>query len=258
MSISTGSPLNVPSQITPSGATSASVTTGGAVNLDNSGATGAGLVLYSNQGASATGRLLVVNQANIANPQQAVRIQNRGSGHTVTIFHDPSPGTTGSEAVDVVSTNRSDTCFGIQGVETGRGSLKVTHDHPAGATANDDANAACLRVNWADTAANGTAVQGLFMDSDNAIVTTGKLIDIRNAGPNAQKLSLTSAGLLFVGPAGGTGAVGVGGAVGFSVALSNVVTAPTSATANGGVLYSEAGTLKWMGTSGVARTVAAA
>ena len=41
-----------------------SVVTGGALNLDNTGSTGAGAVLYSNRGADALGRLLMVNQAN--------------------------------------------------------------------------------------------------------------------------------------------------------------------------------------------------
>ena len=66
--------------------------TGGALNLDNSGSSGAGAVLYSNRGADALGRLLVVNQANPANPQHAVRIQNAGTAHTVSIFHDPAGG----------------------------------------------------------------------------------------------------------------------------------------------------------------------
>src|SRR5205085_5140974 len=43
-------------RLVPSGAVATSVSVGGALNLDNSGSTGAGAVLYSNRGADATGR----------------------------------------------------------------------------------------------------------------------------------------------------------------------------------------------------------
>ena len=108
---------------------------GGALYVDNSGSTGAGAVLCSNRGADALGRLLVVNQANPANPQHAVRIQNVGHGHTVSVFHDPAAGAgdPAAEAVDIVSTNELDTTLGVRGRETGKGTVKITHGKPAGA-----------------------------------------------------------------------------------------------------------------------------
>ena len=121
-----------------------STSAGGALNLDNSASQGAGAVLYSNKGADALGRLLVVNQANPANPQQAVRIQNAGTAHTVSILHDPAGGAgdSSAEAVDIVSTNPLDTTLGVQGQEEGRGTVKITHEKPA----RPDANAAAISI----------------------------------------------------------------------------------------------------------------
>jgi hypothetical protein len=121
-----------------------SAVTGGGLNLDNTASSGAGVVLYSNRGADALGRLLVVNQANPSNPQHAVRIQNVGTAHTVSIFHDPAAGAgdPAAEAVDIVSTNERDTALGVRGRETGKGTVKITHGKPSGS----DANASALSI----------------------------------------------------------------------------------------------------------------
>src|SRR4029079_8323985 len=97
-------PDNQALRLRPSGNVPPSVSVGGAFNLDNTASTGAGVVLYSNQGAGAQGRLLAVNQANPDNPQHAVRIQNSGIAHAVSIFHDPAGGAgdATAEALDVV------------------------------------------------------------------------------------------------------------------------------------------------------------
>ena len=130
------------------------------MNLDNSPSTGAGAVLYSNRGADALGRLLVVNQANPANPQQAVRIQNAGVSHALSIFHDPAGGAgdSSAEAVDIVSTNPLDTTLGVEGQE-GRGTVKITHEKPV----RGDANAAAISIALLGA---GTACQGIFIGND--------------------------------------------------------------------------------------------
>jgi hypothetical protein len=178
-----------------------STSTGGALNLDNSGSQGAGAVLYSNQGADALGRLLVVNQDNPANPQNAVRIQNAGTANTVSIFHDPAGGAgdSSAEAVDIVSTNPLDTTLGVRGREEGRGTVKITHEKPV----RPDANAAALSI--ALTGA-GTAAQGIFIGNDAGNPTTGPLLNIRNGGSDAKRLVLTADGkvqLPVQGPLGG-------------------------------------------------------
>lgn len=184
-------------QVLAAASKSASVSVGGLVNLTNDGSTGAGLVLYSNRGADAAGRLLVVNQANAANPQQAARIQNAGTGHAVSISYTG----TGGEALDVVGTDRTTTAVGIQGAESGRGTVKITHEHPAAALANDDANASVLRLNWQDTAATGTAVQGIVAQSEpGGPTTTGDLLRFY-PGPVAgvnPKLRLRASGVLVL------------------------------------------------------------
>jgi hypothetical protein len=176
-------------RLMPAGPVSPSVSVGGALNLDNSNSNGAGVVLFSNRGAEATGRLLVVNQANPANPQHAVRIQNAGTGHTVSIFHNTAGGAGDSiaEALDVVSTNPLDSTLGVRGREEGKGTVKITHEKPAGS----DANAAALSIGLAGA---GTACQGIFIGNDADNPTTGPLLHIRNGGPGSERLVLTADG----------------------------------------------------------------
>jgi hypothetical protein len=185
----------------PSGAVPPSASVGGAMNLDNSGSTGAGAVLYSHRGADAVGRLLVVNQDNAANPQHALRVENAGTAHTVSIYHDPAAGAGDStaEAIDVVSTNPLDTTVGVRGREEGKGTVKITHEKPAGA----DANASAISI---ALLGQGTACQGIYIGNDAGNPTTGPLLNIRNGGPGAERLVLTADGrveLPVQGPSGG-------------------------------------------------------
>ena len=184
-----------------SGSVPHSAVTGGALNLDNSGSRGAGAVLYSNRGADALGRLLMVNQANPANPQHAVRIQNAGIGHTVSIFHHPAGGVGDptAAALDVVSTNEQDTTIGVRGREAGKGTVKITHAKPEG----PDANASALSIALEGAS---TACQGIYIGNDAGNPTTGDLLHIRNGGPGTDRLRLTAAGRLMLpvqGPDGG-------------------------------------------------------
>jgi hypothetical protein len=189
----------------PAGAVPPSVSVGGALNLDNSAATGAGAVLYSNRGADALGRLLVVNQDNVANPQHAVRIQNAGLAHTVSIFHDPAGGAgdATAEALDVVSTNPLDTTVGVHGREEGRGTVKVTHEKPAGADADASALSICLL-------GDGTAAQGIFIGNDAGNATTGPLLNIRNGGPGTERLVLSADGVMELPVRGSLGGIVIG------------------------------------------------
>jgi hypothetical protein len=172
------------------------------MNLDNSGSTGAGAVLYSNRGGDAAGRLLVVNQDNAANPQHAVRIENSGVAHTVSIYHDPAGGAgdASAEAVDVVSTNPLDTTLGVHGRESGRGTIKVTHEKPA---SDSDAGASAISI---CLLGDGTQAQGIYIGNDAGVQTTGALLNIRNGGPGTDRLHLTADGRLELpvsGPSGG-------------------------------------------------------
>jgi hypothetical protein len=183
-----GSPAIV---IEPTGAVSPSITAGGALNLDNSGSTGAGAVLHSDRGADALGRLLVVNQTNAANPQHAVRIYNAGTAHTVSILHDPGGGAGDNNALglDLVSTNPLDTTLGVRGREEHKGTVKITHEKPSG----DDSNAAAISIALRGA---GTGCQGIYIGNDAGDVTTGSLLHIRNGGPGAERLVLGADGRL--------------------------------------------------------------
>src|SRR4051794_9668020 len=165
-------------RLMPTGNVAPSASAGGAMNLDNSGSTGAGAVLYSHRGADAVGRLLVVNQDNAGNPQHAVRIENAGTAHTLSIYHDPAGGAGDptAEALDVVSTNPLDTTVGVHGREEGRGTVKIMHEKPAGSDADASALSICLL-------GGGTEAQGIFIGNDAGNVTTGRLLNIRNGGP---------------------------------------------------------------------------
>ena len=148
----------------------------------------------------------MVNQANPSNPQHAVRIQNAGTAHTVSIFHDPAGGAGDptAEAVDIVSTNEQDTALGVRGRETGKGTVKITHGKPAG----PDANASALSIALEGA---GTACQGIYIGNDAGNPTTGDLLHIRNGGPGTDLLRLTAPGRLELAAQGSEGGLVVGG-----------------------------------------------
>jgi hypothetical protein len=212
-----------------SGSVSASASAGGALNLDNSASSGAGAVLYSNRGADAIGRLLLVNQASPANPQHAVRIQNAGTAHTVSILHDPGGGAGDptAEALDIVSTNVLDTALGVRGRESGKGTVKITHAKPDGS----DANASALSIALEGA---GTACQGIFIGNDAGNPTTGDLLHIRNGGRGTERLTLTADGRLELPAQGPAGGIVIGGDV--SVYRSAPHVLATDATAQAGAL----------------------
>jgi hypothetical protein len=173
----------------PPGTFAASTSTGGVLNIDNSANNGAGQVIYSNAGATATGRLLNIRADNPAFPAAAFHVDYDGTGHAVEIANAGSG--QGNIALNVVSTNTADTTLGVSGQELDRGTAKITHT----GTGND-ADAAALSLKLAGA---GTAAQGIFLDAPSG--TTGKLLNLRNAGQT--KLMLTPSGTLLA--AGGLG-----------------------------------------------------
>jgi hypothetical protein len=170
---------------------STSTSTGGVVNIDNTASTGAGQVIYSNAGADAAGRLLNVRADNTQFPAAAVHVDYNGAGNAVEIVNSGTGSP--SVALNVVSSNPNDTTLGISGQELGRGTAKFTHTGTG-----DDANASALSLRLNGT---GTAAQGIFLDATSG--TTGKLLNLRNAGDS--KIVATSDGKLLA-----TGGLGVG------------------------------------------------
>lgn len=170
--------------ISPFGVTSASPSTGGALNLDNTHATGAGAVIYSNAGAEAAGRLLNVRVDNPAFPTAAAQFASAGAGNGLEVV-STSTGSS-SNAFSVVSSNPNDTAVGIRGAETGRGTVKITH-----AGTGDDANASAISLLLSGS---GTAAQGLYLDAPGA-GTTGRLLNLRNGG--VPQITASAGGVLY-------------------------------------------------------------
>lgn len=169
--------------------------------LDNSLNRGPGMSIFSANREGRNARLLTLTATEPAFDGGALHIDYRGSGHAVTIDRgEGRPGSDSALALSVVSRNPADTSVGVRGRQTGRGTLKVTHEKPRGARGND-ASAAAVSIKLEGA---GTAAKGLFVDSRPA--TAGRLADVRNAGTH----------LFVVGPDGKVWvkALGVGNAEG--------------------------------------------
>lgn len=154
------------------GSAPASTSVGGAVNLDNSGSTGAGLVVFSSQ-AAPLGRLIVGRATSTTFNQTVAYFETAGTGHALHAANvAATPNATGC-AANFTSTNSGNSAIFVSGVETARGTLKVTHTGTG-----TDAAAACISL---DIAGSGTAAQGIFIDATGG-GTTGDLMDLRNNG----------------------------------------------------------------------------
>lgn len=188
-------------QVTQLVPTSASTSVGGAVNIDNSLNTGAGLVVFSSQAAPA-GRLLVARSSSATFNQTVAFFQQAGTGHAL---HADLTQTNAASAcaINATSANTANSAMFLSGVETGRGTLKVTHTGTG-----TDANASCISL---DIAGAGTAAQGIFIDATGG-GTTGDLMDMRNNGN--QLFKFQSVGLtrpvLALGNGGPTISMGTG------------------------------------------------
>ncbi len=178
-------------RITPTVNASASSSAGGAFNVTNTASTGAGGVFYTEQGAPG-GHLLVVRVNSGTFNQNGIFAQYNGTGHGVNISHSGTGAN--SSGLNVGSTNAAHSAVGISGVETAKGTIKVTHTGTG-----TDASASALSI---DLAGTGTASQGIFMTGTNG-GTTGNLMELRNGG-TGPVFRVTSTGTIALGS--GTGA----------------------------------------------------
>jgi len=201
--------------ITPTRNYSASISVGGAVNIKNSSNTGVGLEVYSTQ-ASPSGRLVVFNSDNVTFNQDTLRVISVGNNNALAIAHTGTgnsvvglnisstgnsdaatinmTGTsTSASALQLTSSNMGESALSISGVETGRGTIKVTH---TGASTSDTNSAAISIDLQATTTPSGA--QGIFLTSTTG-GTTGNLLTLRNdlaafGGSSGQVELLTLAG----------------------------------------------------------------
>jgi hypothetical protein len=253
-------------QITPTGATPASTSTGGAVNINNSGADGAALVIFSSHAAGATGRLLVIRNSNSAFDQNLVYIEpvNASFGLAITrpagvvrgdVGNPPPASNALSVTVNEPSNNTDllelDSALGVSGFELARGTVKITHNRPTNGASNDDASASAISI---VLQGSGTRAKALHCDTHATLTADARLVDIRTRGA-AGGGTVANQRLVLIDKATGAGganlllfgatepATGQGG-----VSLPNAAVAP-AAVANQGTLYVSAGSLRWRGPS---------
>ncbi len=175
-------------QVTPSGNTSNSSSTGGAINLNNTNNTGAGLVIYSDQ-AAPTGPLLSVRADNVGFSQSAIYTSYDGTANAVNIVNTGTGASNG--ALNVTSSNASESTLKVSGSETGRGTIKVSHTGTG-----TDGNASAISI---DLQGVGTAAQGIFIDATDG-GTTGKILNLRNNG--VELMTFDASGNLGLGTSG--------------------------------------------------------
>jgi hypothetical protein len=172
------------------------------------------------------------------------------TNHAATVYQAGTSGTDTAAGLNVVSDNPSSSAMYLSGIESARGTLKITHRKPGVA----DSSAAALSIDLQDGAGSGdTAAKGIFVTATEG-ATTGDLLDVRNNG--VQDLVLKGSGRVGVGivigatPRAQLDIAGLG-----TVFLQNVSGEPATPT-GGGILYVQSGALKFKGSSGTVTSIA--
>jgi hypothetical protein len=157
-------------ELTPTGNAGYLSSSGGAIFLNNTSNLGTGLGIYSNAGADALGNMINIKVDNALYDQAAFYMNYDGASNAVEIVSNSTD--TSANALSVTNNNPNDSAVGIIGYETGRGTLKVSHNGTG-----TDANASALSI---DLKGSGTKAQGVYVDSTAATGTTGNLLRLRN------------------------------------------------------------------------------
>ncbi|MEY2029222.1 hyaluronoglucosaminidase [Streptococcus pyogenes] len=167
-----------------------SSSTGGAINIDMSKSKGAAMVMYTNKDTT-DGPLMILRSNKDTFDQSVQFVDYRGKTNAVNIVMRQPPTPNFSSALNITSANEGGSAMQIRGVEKALGTLKITHENP-NVKANYDENAAALSIDIVKkTNGEGTAAQGIYINSSTG--TTGKMLRIRNK--NEDKF--------YVGPDGG-------------------------------------------------------
>lgn len=129
------------------------------------------------------GTALRVEARNTTTGAQAAFIKSFAGGgtagvHALTTYLTGS-GNTSASALNVVSDNTAMSAMQLSGVETNRGTLKISHTGTG-----SDTSAAALSI---DLKGSGTDAQGIFMDATQG-GTTGNLVYLRNNGNDILKM----------------------------------------------------------------------
>lgn len=157
-------------EVRPSGDTGYLSSSGGAIFVENTYNIGTGIGIYSNAGSDALGNMINVKVDNALYNQAAFYMNYDGISNAVEIVSNTNDSS--SNALSVTNFNTQDSAVGVIGYETGRGTIKVTHNGTG-----SDANASGISI---DLQGTGTKAQGLYIDSTASGGTTGNLLRLRN------------------------------------------------------------------------------
>lgn len=169
---------------------------GGAINIDMSKSEGAAMVMYTNKDTT-DGPLMILRSDKDTFDQSAQFVDYSGKTNAVNIVMRQPSAPNFSSALNITSANEGGSAMQIRGVEKALGTLKITHENP-NVKANYDENAAALSIDIVKkTNGEGTAAQGIYINSSAG--TTGKMLRIRNknkdkfyVGPNGDFWSCAS------------------------------------------------------------------
>ncbi|HER5577836.1 hyaluronoglucosaminidase [Streptococcus pyogenes] len=177
-------------QFKPNSGIKPSSSVGGAINIDMSKSEGAAMVMYTNKDTT-DGPLMILRSDKDTFDQSAQFVDYSGKTNAVNIVMRQPSAPNFSSALNITSANEGGSAMQIRGVEKALGTLKITHENP-NVKANYDENAAALSIDIVKkTNGEGTAAQGIYINSSTG--TTGKMLRIRNK--NEDKF--------YVGPDGG-------------------------------------------------------
>jgi len=157
-------------EITPTGNAGYLSSNGGAIFINNTSNLGSGIGIYSNAGAEALGNMINVKVDNALYNQAAFYMDYDGISNAVEIISNTQDSS--SNALSVTNNNTQDSAVGVIGYETGKGTIKVSHNGTG-----TDSNASGISI---DLKGTGTRAQGLYVDSTASGGTLGNLLRLRN------------------------------------------------------------------------------
>ncbi len=174
-------------ELTPTGDSGYLSSSGGVIFINNTQNLGSGIGIYSNAGADALGNMINIKVDNTAYAQAAFYMNYDGSSNAVEIVSNGTDSS--SNALAVTGYNPNDSTVGIIGYETGRGTIKVSHNGTG-----SDSNASGLSI---DLKGTGTRSQGIYVDSTATAGTLGNLLRLRNQ--TIDRFVVDKAGSLAIG-----------------------------------------------------------
>jgi hypothetical protein len=143
---------------------------GGALYINNSNNPGSAIGIYSDEGADALGNMINVKVDNPDFAQAAFYMNYDGTSNAVEVVANTNDSS--SNALSITNNNQLDSGLGVIGYELAKGTVKISHRK-----SGDDQNASGLSI---DLQGEGTAAQGVYVDSTATGGTTGKLLRLRN------------------------------------------------------------------------------